>query len=202
MCSCKGETPSRRGTITKKGMTMGDSIASDQSVRPIVARILALSGAAFLFLLWILFFRAAPDPNPEALSFLPPLNALLNGLAATCILSGFVAIKRGNRELHMKLMISAVCLSVVFLISYITYHTIHGNTAFLTEGWLRYFYYGVLISHVSCTVFALPLIMCAVFFAATKRFELHKKVVKYTLPLWLYVSITGVSIYFLLKANS
>jgi len=194
--------PRRSGAITKKGTTMGDSIAADQNIRPIITRILALSAAAFAFLLWILFFRAGSDPNPEALSFLPPLNALLNALAATCIVSGFIAIKRGNRELHMKLMITAVCLSIVFLASYITYHTIHGDTKFVTEGWLRYFYYGVLISHVTCTVFALPLIMSAVFFAATKRFELHKKVVKFTFPLWLYVSVTGVMIYFLLKANS
>ncbi len=181
---------------------MGESVVSTENVRPIVARILALSAAAFLFLLWLLFFRVAAEPDPGALSFLPATNALLNGLAATCIVCGFIAIKSGRRRLHMTLMITAVCLSVVFLASYITYHTIHGNTDFVTEGWLRYAYYGVLISHISCTVFTLPLIMSAVFFAATKRFDLHKKVVKYTLPLWLYVSITGVAIYFLLKANS
>ncbi len=181
---------------------MGDSVASNENLRPIVARILGLSGVTFLFLLWLLFFRVAPEPDPRALSFLPATNALLNGLAATCIICGFIAIKSGRRRLHMSLMVTAVCLSVVFLISYITYHTIHGNTDFVTDGWLWYFYYGVLISHITCTVFALPLIMFAVFFAATKRFDLHKKVAKFAFPLWLYVSITGVAIYFLLKANS
>ena len=181
---------------------MGDSIASNENIRPIVVRILGLSATTFFFLLWLLFFRVAPEPDPGALSFLPATNALLNGFAATCIICGFIAIKSGRRRLHMTLMITAVCLSVVFLVSYITYHSIHGNTDFVTEGWLWYVYYGVLISHISCTVFALPLIISAVFFAATKRFDLHKKVVKYTLPLWLYVSITGVAIYFLLKANS
>lgn len=181
---------------------MGESIVSNENIRPVVTRILALSATVFFFLLWLLFFRTGPEPDPGALSFLPATNAALNGLAATCIICGFVAIKSGRRRLHMTFMITAVCLSVVFLVSYITYHTIHGNTDFVTEGWLRYFYYTVLISHISCTVFALPLIMSAVFFAATKRFDLHKKVVKYTFPVWLYVSITGVAIYFLLKANS
>lgn len=181
---------------------MGESIAANENIRPAIARILALSAAAFLFLVWLLFFRVTSEPDPDALSFLPPLNALLNGLAATCIVLGVFAIKNGHRRIHMSFMIAAVCLSVVFLLSYITYHSVHGNTIFTTEGWPRYLYYSVLISHISCTVFALPLIISAVFFAATKRFELHKKVVKYTVPLWLYVSITGVAIYFLLRAYS
>lgn len=181
---------------------MSDSVAQPANVKPVVVRILALSGAAFAFLLWILYFKGRPEPDPNALAFLPAVNAALNGLALTCIISGIVAIKRGNRQLHMGLMITAVVLSLVFLVSYITYHYIHGNTLFVTEGAIRYFYYFVLISHVSSTVFTLPLIMAAVFFAATKQFTLHKKVVKFTAPLWLYVSSTGVLIYFLLKANS
>ncbi len=174
-----------------------------ENVRPIVIRILAISAAAFVFLLWLLYFKGQPaETNPEALSFLPALNATLNGLAAACIMAGVIAIKTGRKRLHMGLMISAVSLSVVFLVSYITYHNIHGDTKFVTEGAIRYAYFFILISHIACTVFALPLIMSAVFFAVTKRFELHKRVVKYTVPLWLYVSITGVAIYFLLKANS
>ena len=181
---------------------MGASIASNENLRPVITRILILSTTAFGFLLWLLFFRPIGDPNPELLSFLPAVNATLNGLAASCIVAGFIAIKSGKKRLHMTLMITAVSLSVVFLISYITYHSIHGSTTFVTDGWLRYLYYSILISHVTCTVFALPLIMSAVFFAATKRFELHKKVTKFTFPVWLYVSVTGVVIYFLLKANS
>ena len=181
---------------------MDGSAGSGGNLRSIVARILGLSAVTFVFLLWLLFFRGGPEPDSDALAFLPAANAALNGLATTCILCGFAAIKSGRPRVHMTLMISALCLSVVFLASYITYHTVHGNTEFLTEGRILYLYYGVLISHVSCTVFALPLIMFAVFFAATKRFELHKRVTKYAFPLWLYVSVTGVAIYFLLNANS
>ena len=193
-----------RRSVHGKGNQMNQSVTrSDDSVKTAVVGILVLSSAVLAFLLWILFFREISDQlNPEALSFLPAVNASLNGLCATCILCGFGAIKTGHRRIHMGLMITAVVLSAVFLVSYIVYHTIHGDTKFVTEGAIRYVYFGVLISHIACTAFALPLIFSAVFFAATKRFELHKKVTRFTFPLWLYVSVTGVVIFFLLKANS
>lgn len=181
---------------------MSETTLPRENIRPIVIRILAISAAAFLFLLWLLYFKGPAETNTDALSFLPAVNATLNGMAAACITAGVIAIKTGRKRLHMTLMISAVSLSIVFLVSYITYHNLHGDTKFVTQGTIRYVYFFILISHIACTVFALPLIMSAVFFALTKRFELHKRVVKYTVPLWLYVSITGVAIYFLLKANS
>ncbi len=181
---------------------MSEAVMRRENLRPVIVRILALSAAAFGFLLWLLYFKRGEDANPDALSFLPALNATLNGLAAACIVAGVIAIKAGHKRIHMTLMITALSLSVIFLVSYITYHNIHGDTKFLTGGAIRYVYFGVLISHIACTVFALPLIMSAVYFAVTRRFDLHKRVVKFTVPIWLYVSITGVLIYFLLKANS
>ena len=176
---------------------------SNDSIKTAVIRILLLSGAAFGLLVWILYFKGASDDvDSGRLSFLPAVNASINGLCAVCIVCGFFAIKSGRRKLHMGFMITAISLSAVFLVSYITYHTIHGDTKFLTEGAIRYVYFGILISHIICTAFALPLIFSAVFFAVTKRFELHKKVVKFTVPIWLYVSVTGVMIFFLLRANS
>jgi putative membrane protein len=181
---------------------MGATTVQSENLRPAIYRIIAVSAAAFVFLLWLLYFKRGHAADPNALSFLPAVNAALNGLAATCITAGVIAIKTGRKRLHVTLMISALILSVVFLISYIIYHDLHGDTKFVTEGAIRYAYFFILISHILCTIFALPLIMTAVFFAVTRRFELHKKVVKYTVPLWLYVSITGVVIYFLLRANS
>jgi putative membrane protein len=181
---------------------MSEATASRENLRPAIGLILGLSAGAFAFLLWLLYFRGREDGDPGALAFLPALNATLNGLAAICITSGFVAIKAGRKRLHMGLMISAVVLSLIFLVSYITYHNLHGDTKFVTEGPIRFVYFSILISHIACTAFALPLITSAVFFAATRRFELHKRVTKYTFPIWLYVSVTGVLIYFLLKANS
>ena len=165
--------------------------------------ILLLSATAFSFLVWILFYKASTEgTDPNALAFLPGVNAFLNGLSATCIILGVIAIKLGKRKVHISFMVTAITLSALFLASYITYHTIHGDTKFLTEGAMRYLYFGILISHIALTVFALPLIFSAVYFALTKQFTLHKKVVKYTVPIWLYVSVTGVVIYLLLKYNS
>ncbi len=168
-----------------------------------ISVILVISAVAFLFLVWLIYFNTKSESaDPNALTFLPGLNALLNGLSATCIIVGVAAIKKGMRKFHIASMVSAITLSAVFLVSYIIYHNIHGDTKFATEGAIRYVYFGILISHIILTVFALPLIFSAVYFALTKQFSLHKKVVKYTVPIWLYVSITGVVIYFLLKYNS
>jgi putative membrane protein len=174
----------------------------NENLRPAIGLILGLSAAAFIFLLWLLYFRGRENGDPGALSILPGINAALNGTAAVCITAGLIAIKTGRRRLHMGLMITAIVLSAIFLVSYITYHNLHGDTKFATPGTMRYVYFGVLISHIACTAFALPLIISAVYFAATRRFALHKRVTKYTYPIWLYVSVTGVLIYFLLRANS
>ena len=181
---------------------MSDTSLNTQNVRPVVATILFVSAAAILFLFWLLYWRPQPEANPDALTFLPAVNATLNGIAAAIITAGIVAIKRGNKRFHMTCMITACVLSALFLISYITYHSIHGDTAFTGVGAIRFLYFFILVSHIFMTIFTLPLIISAVVFAATKRFDLHRRVVKYTAPCWLYVSITGVAIFFLLKYNS
>jgi len=164
--------------------------------------ILGVSVAAVSFLVWILYFKAAPAKASAAFAYLPAVNATLNGICACCISLGFLAIKAKKKRVHMTLMITAGVLSALFLVSYITYHTIHGDTKFLGEGAIRFVYFFILATHIGCTLFALPLIMMTFFLAATRRFDLHKKIAYYTLPIWLYVSVTGVTIFFLLKANS
>lgn len=164
--------------------------------------IMGVCVSAVAFLVWILFIKPPPAEVSDTLSYLPAFNAALNGICACCISLGFLAIKSGKKRIHMTLMITAGVLSVLFLVSYITYHTIHGDTKFLGEGFIRFVYFFVLATHIGCTLFALPLIMMTFFLAATRRFDIHKKIAYYTLPLWLYVSITGVTIFFLLKANS
>jgi len=181
---------------------MGNAIAERENLRPVINGIVAASAAVCIFLLWFIYYMPRREPDPTALAFLPAVNATLNGLAALCIVCGVAAIKLGKRRLHIALMASALTLTALFLVSYLTYHYVHGDTKFVTQGAIRYLYFFILISHVVCTVFALPLILCAVFFALTRRFELHKKVTRYTAPIWLYVSVTGVAIYFLLQANS
>src|SRR5262245_1670948 len=102
--------------------------------------ILGFSAAAFVFLLWLFYYRGVQNGDPVGLAFLPAVNAGLNALSATCITVGIVAIKTGRKRLHMGLMISAVVLSTIFLVSYITYHNLHGDTKFASEGPIRTFY--------------------------------------------------------------
>lgn len=167
-----------------------------------VTGILLVSGLAFGFLVWLIYFRAGPAEGSDAFATLPKVNAFLNAISACCIAAGFMAIRAKNKRVHMTLMVTAFVFSTLFLMGYVVYHSVHGDTKFLGTGLIRPFYFFVLISHIGGTVFALPLILLAFFFALAKRFERHRKVVRFALPLWLYVSVTGVAIYVLLKAYS
>lgn len=181
---------------------MTEQTRSSKREATAVTAILAVSAAAFAFLVWLIYFKAPPRNPSDAYGFLPAVNAGLNGLSACCIVSGFVAIRAKRKRVHATLMISAFLFSTAFLISYIIYHNVQGDTKFLGEGTIRTFYFCILISHIATTVFALPLILTTFYFALSKRFDRHRKIARFTLPLWLYVSVTGVAIYFMLRANS
>jgi putative membrane protein len=137
----------------------------------------------------------------ESLHFFPPLNASLNALSGIFLLAGIAMIKKGNRRAHGACMIAAVTTSVVFLICYVTYHYLKGGmvTRFPLEypGWRR-FYLAILISHTILAVINVPLVVMTVTFAAKEKFEKHKRIARWTFPIWLYVSVTGVLVYFML----
>lgn len=151
------------------------------------------------FLFWLLYFRPAAAGAPSWTSSLATLNACLNFTSAVLLSAGFVAIKRGHRERHKKLMFSAVLVAGTFLVSYIIYHHFHGDTRFGGEGLVRPIYFFVLISHIALSMVALPLVLTTLFFAGTEQFQRHKKLARFTFPIWLYVSVTGVAVYFFLK---
>jgi len=115
------------------------------------------------------------------------------------LLTGFYFIRvKKNQKAHALCMISALTVSALFLISYLTYHYFHGSEPFLGEGFIRPIYFSILISHTILAVVILPLIGITVFHAVRKNFDKHKKIARITLPLWLYVSITGVVVYLML----
>lgn len=132
------------------------------------------------------------------LRFLADVDASLNGLAFVLICAGLVAIKRGKVELHKKLMLSAVAVSAVFLACYLTYHFTTPPVKFVHEGWINWVYYPLLISHIVLAVVQVPLILRTVYLGLQDRRAQHKKWAKVTTPIWLYVSITGVVVYFML----
>ena len=154
--------------------------------------------AAVGFLGWLLLVREAGGVNAD-LRFMPAVNATLNATAVALLLFGFGAIRRGRRELHKRLMVSAFAASAVFLVGYVLYHYAHGDTAYQGVGPIRIVYFAILISHVLLSIVMLPMILTTFYLAARNRFATHKKLARWTLPIWLYVSVTGVVIYFMLR---
>ena len=157
-----------------------------------------VSTAAVAFLGWLLLVREGGGVNAD-LSFMPGVNAVLNATAATLLVLGLAAIKSGRRELHKRLMVSAFAASAVFLVGYVLYHYAHGDTRYQGEGAVRIVYFAVLITHVLLSIVMLPMILGTFYLAARERFATHKKLARWTLPIWLYVSVTGVVIYFMLR---
>ena len=130
---------------------------------------------------------------------LPIVNACLNALATVFLMLGFVYIKKGNKTAHRNCMISAFVTSAVFLTCYLTYHfSTEVVTKFVEPEWFRPIYFVLLITHVVLAVVILPLIFITLSRALKERFEKHRKIARWTWPLWMYVSITGVLIYLLL----
>lgn len=129
---------------------------------------------------------------------LPTVNALLNGTSATLLMVGWVLIKKRRTNGHIACMVSALCTSALFLACYLFYHYHHGSTKFAGEGWSRPLYFSILLSHIVLAVAMVPMIAATVFHAVCKQYERHLRIARWTLPIWLYVSITGVAIYLML----
>ena len=159
----------------------------------------AASGTAVLFLGWLLYGRGASASGSTDLSFMPAVNASLNALTSVLLVSGYVAIKSGNKQLHRYLMVSAFVTAALFLVGYIAYHAVHGDTKYTGQGALRVVYFSVLISHVLLSMVTLPMAIAALTFALMKNFVRHKRVTKWLFPMWLYVSVTGVAVFFFLR---
>ena len=133
-------------------------------------------------------------------SFLPAVNACLNVTATVLLLCGFVAIKRGRRDVHRAFMLGALAVSALFVVSYVTYHSIHGDTKYPADAPLRTFYLVMLASHVLLSALLPFIVAVVVYLAARGRFERHRRLARIALPIWLYVSVTGVLIFAMLRA--
>ena len=123
------------------------------------------------------------------------LNATLNGTSGVLLACGYVAIRNGKRQTHKKFMISAFVTSCAFLISYLVYHYRVGHVAFTGQGWVRPVYFAILISHTILAVVIVPMILITLRRAWLERFDKHRMIARWTLPLWFYVSVTGVIVY-------
>jgi len=157
-----------------------------------------LSVAALGVLFYILEIRRGGGAGVD-LRFMPAVNASFNALSAVLLGTGYVAIRNKAVTLHRYCMVSAFASSSLFLVGYLSYHFVHGDTRYV--GPMRGLYLAILASHVLLSMFILPLALTSAYFAWRKSFRRHARVARVTLPLWLYVSVTGVVIFFMLRGS-
>ena len=129
---------------------------------------------------------------------LPALNAILNGTAGLLLLAGWVLIRRGNRAAHRRAMLAAVTCSALFLVSYLVYHFNVGSVRFQRTGAIRTVYLAILLTHTVLATAIVPLVLITLNHGLRERFDKHRRIARVTLPLWIYVSVTGVVIYWML----
>ena len=166
----------------------------------VVAAIVSISITASIFLVWLVYFHHPVDAASAHYTFLPALNAVLNGLCTIALLFGITFIKQGHIKQHRSAMFAAFFFSTLFLVSYIANHALHGDSRFPTSHPVaRFLYLWVLLTpHILASVVALPLILITFFFSLSGRFALHRAIARYTFPIWLYVSLSGVVVYWML----
>jgi putative membrane protein len=161
-----------------------------------------VSVLALGFIAYILLVRRAGPAGEIDLRFLPAVNAGLNSLATAFLVAGWVAIKRRAVRVHKRLMVAAFAASALFLVSYLTYHYVHGDTRYQGEGAIRIVYFAILITHVLLSMAVVPMALSAFYFAWRRQFVRHRRLTRVALPIWLYVSVTGVIIYFMLRGSA
>jgi putative membrane protein len=180
---------------TQTALHSRNSGANLRTPPSIIAIIILASAAASALICYLVYFHAPLDVGGTHLRSLPLLNAILNALCTVALVTGFVFIRARRIPQHRAAMFTAFFFSSIFLVSYLTNFTLHGETHFnrLSPWWP--FYWKLLASHILLSIVALPMILITFFLSLTGRFPSHKKLARYTFPIWLYVSLTGVIVY-------
>ena len=173
------------------------SLTNPPSDRPFFVFNAVLSTLALSGLAWLLLAHRGVEGGPD-LRFMPAVNACLNGTAAVLLVAGRLAARRKRLELHGYLMVSAFVCSALFLIGYVAYHAVHGDTKFGGTGAVRAAYLAILASHVLLSIGVVPLCLAAFWFAWKRDFSRHTRVTRWLHPIWLYVSVTGVVVFVML----
>lgn len=184
-----------------RDLTSASSRAPDPAAdRRFFAFNAAVSVAALSLLGWLLLIRRGGAGDVD-LRFLPAVNASLNATAAVLLAAGWVAIRRGSMRVHRVLMVGAFVASALFLVCYLAYHAAHGDTRYARTGAMRTVYLTVLASHVLLSTAVVPLALTAFWFALRREFRRHRRVTRVLWPIWMYVSVTGVVIFFMLRSS-
>ncbi|MBI3458486.1 MAG: DUF420 domain-containing protein [Candidatus Rokubacteria bacterium] len=165
--------------------------------------LLVIGLTSCLVVLVVGFLLLGRQPETKArgaydVSRLPAVNAFLNGTSAILLTVGFLCIRRKNVAAHRASMLSAFGVSALFLVSYLVYHYQAGSVPFQGRGWIRPVYFTLLLSHIVLAALIVPLALLTIHRAWTERFDRHRRIARWTLPIWLYVSVTGVLVYWML----
>jgi len=147
----------------------------------------------------VAFLFTVRIPNVESLSFLPPIYATINGLTSILLITALWAIKNKKIKLHEGLMKTAIGFSLLFLLMYVAYHMTSDSTPYGGEGLVRYIYFFILITHIFLSIGIIPMVLITYVRAISKQFADHKKIARYTFPIWLYIAITGVVVYLMIS---
>jgi putative membrane protein len=174
---------------------LAQSVAPKTKIESVITDV-AISAVASLFLCWLVYYHAPADVTGTHLLFLPALNAL----SAIALVTGFCFIRARRVSEHRAAMFTAFVFSSLFLVTYITNHALHGDMRFQGPGPIRYVYFPLLISHIGLSVVALPMILITFFLSLSGRFPAHRRLARFTFPIWLYVSVSGVIVYAMLAA--
>jgi putative membrane protein len=165
-----------------------------------ISQAIAIVSIAIPLIVLLLFFLKPPDVSVRFdVNILPAFNAAINFSTFLILLSGYYFIRKKQKRAHRLCMLTACLLSVLFLISYLTYHTLTEPTVFGGQGWIRLVYYFILLTHIILAAAIVPLVLITLSRALQARFDKHRRLARITLPLWIYVTITGVLVYLLLR---
>jgi putative membrane protein len=158
----------------------------------------ALSLVIVLLVAYLLLGHAPGRGGRTDVAALPTLNALLNGACAVCLTAGWVFIRRRRIAAHRACMLAAFAFSTLFLISYVVYHALAGSRPFMGQGAIRWIYFPLLVSHIVLAAAMVPFVLTTLYRALGREYVRHARLARRTLPVWLYVSVTGVVVYWIL----
>ncbi|MFT6165470.1 MAG: putative membrane protein [Vicingaceae bacterium] len=166
---------------------------------PNIKKLIVVLSIVVPILVAILYLLPKNFTVGEEVYFLPMLNAFLNGTTSILLVAGFIAIKNGKKKTHKRIMFTALVLSILFLLSYVTYHALTESTPFGGEGMIKVIYLVILLTHIVLAIAIVPLVLISFSRAFSAKFDKHKKIARITLPLWLYVTVTGVIVYLMIS---
>jgi putative membrane protein len=181
-------------------VSTSSSLVTRTSDRTFFALNAVLSAAALGFIAYLLLIRRGGGAHVD-LRFLPAVNASLNAASATLLAAGWIAIRRKAVRAHRVFVTSAFAASSLFLVCYLGYHYMHGDTKYAGTGAIRTVYLLILASHILLSAGVVPMALTAFYFALKRQFVRHKKVTRILMPIWLYVSVTGVLVFFMLRGS-